>query len=728
MAESSSCEVCSKILNAFHSRDDTAVFLEYNLGDLIAVTNMPCPHSDSILELWQHVEKQRFSVQPGPRSVEISLNTTWGVEILFSSGGERQGSVYIDLVARDELGHPGTSTLFNWLWIDPSVLKSWYAACLHEHGPECQEPPRTESQPGIIAHPDWLIDVMDQCIVPFSSGTARYITLSYTWGNVQCLQNNSVNLKQLSEAGSLHPSQEPNVPRTVRDAIEITNYLGERYLWVDSLCIVQDNDDSVRRNLSIMHRIYSRSTLCLVAYAGTDANHGLRGIDGISVPRWAEQIDLDIACGERLSYFNKPRLHRADEGKTYNERGWTYQEFAFAKRRLIFTDGPLRWICKSTHYGEETRSGLKWDNWTPTMPSMKWMDTKFPCLFDMSTIARDYADRHFTFQGDALKAFLGIQSHLNLVFHGGLNYGHPEIFFDISLTWTANFGITRRIVPADVSPDQYNLPSWSWMGWRGCIGFVVDAEYDLHVPRRDGFTESITEWFAMRSPSTSDMRPVNCRWHHYKTLFQDDPSHVLDGWEAFIGESGSILYRVISDPRAHIDRNYSRYPVPIPSSAEATKPIEQLQFLFAKTTRGTFATRPLILPSFHSYAVGDFVELCSKSGEFAGFLRLHQYSEVDRFLALGTVELVAVVKGWTTDLDDFVLASQEQEKLMATTGLSPAPSRSYPYRSCKDKTRHNCYFVLCIKWESGVAKRQASGKVLAEVWERYQESVDLTLG
>lgn len=730
MADFPACQVCLKIMAIFKiatRKDD--VIIHHTLGKLSDVIGMPCPHSNSIRKLWEK-GKPHDMPAPEPWSVEIVY---FGLEpiIIRFFDSHRKFHHNVDLVANGDPEHLGTSILLDSRWIHSLLPRYWYSQCLDEHGSECDELNWMNLHPGTDADPDWLIDVMDQCIVPFSSDTGSYVTLSYTWGNVQCLQTTTGNLNRLREVGSICSHHVSNISQTVRDAIRITKYLGERYLWVDSLCIVQDDKDSLTKNLNSMHRIYANSALCLVAYAGTDANHGLRGLEGISAPRRIEQSTLDIAGGEKLSYFNNTRTpiypNTVGAGSTYDHPGWTYQEFIFAKRRLIFTDGPLRWICAKAKLGEETQDELDRDGWTYEMTRTYWVNDRLPSFDTLDRVISSYNTRHFTYQPDVLRAFLGIQNHLHGVFHGGLNYGHPEMFFDISLAWQAFLGVTRRSVSTGVSSEEDNLPSWSWMGWQGEFHFTLDAEHHSFGVN-DGFTEPVAEWFTMESPSPSlsNMRLVSCRWHHYKTRFESEPSQVLDGWEVYTAGSGSRLCRVVSNSGTE----GSKYPVPIPSSTEAIQPIEQRKFLFSKTSRCHFVTRPVVSSMFKIYNGTRLkVELWSTNGEFAGFLHLHQASEVGRFLALGTVELVAVAKGWTTDLDDFLhVAFQEQEEVMATQSLAAALEKISRLRTAKDKTRYKCYFVLCIHWENGVAKRQGSGKVFLDVWEKNQEPVDLILG
>lgn len=123
--------------------------------------------------------------------------------------------------------------------------------------------------------------------------------------------------------------------------------LGEKYIWVDSLCIVQDDEKMMSDTLGQMHMIYANCALCIVAKAGQDADFGLRGLKGISERRWSERIIFPLADGEKLrNYLHKQ--HEFDEpdkqehlipGRSYNERVWTFQEFLFARRRLMAT-GP----------------------------------------------------------------------------------------------------------------------------------------------------------------------------------------------------------------------------------------------------------------------------------------------------------------------------------------------------------------------------------------------------
>lgn len=745
-----------------HGLKEGAPYSNYILGTVAEVMDMPCPHAEWIRAWW---ETGRLDSADDPDLwglVAACDDGTRTVCFEFYLQGRTVFSRTCELVLRtDEPGHAGNARILHPQWIHPMVARSWYSKCLDEHGDHCHNPSWTKLQPRMMEYPKWLIDVGELCVVPFSPATTRYLTLSYTWGQVPCLKASVTNIERLRKSGSLSLNQSPGIPQTVRDAIRITEFLGERYLWVDSLCIIQDDEAAFSRDLNAMHLIYANSILCLVALAGTDANHGLRGIQGVSAAsRSIEQVTLDMDGGERLSHFKIPcPLRDRDDpdippspGTTYIERGWTYQEFAFAPRRLVFTDGPLRWRCQCVKWGEEQLHEFNFD-YLVQMPYTYWMQRRCPSLANLvGPVAREFNTRHFRFQGDTLRAFLGIQNYLNGLFLGGLKYGLPELFFDIALAWRPRRGnsrkMTRRVTQAETLRAEDCIPSWSWMSWQGDFEFIRDGEFDVFCSP-EGCVEPIADWFAAPTPMprSGEMRLIKCRWFEFKALAEDKTTPVPRGWiELEATRDGKPLRYRLEVPQeaglgvAENDPFFqSRYPVPIPSIDRVVEQPENLRFLFSRTTRAFLCRRQP--RSINHDAVQ--IDLYSSDGEAAGRLFPHQPADIESFLSFERVELVAVVKGWTTELHD--LTEPRNEKPSASGNISavlqhtpPGPSKTpleaqfedakRQRKAINELPRRSCYFVLCVMWQNGWATRQASGIVLAEVWERINEPVDLILG
>lgn len=751
------CRVCQKIMHAFRQRKSHPEYhREYKLGTVAQVMDMPCPHAEWIRAWWEcgrpdsADEPELWGLVAG---TGISTRT---VDFDFYLEGRTIFRRTCELVVRtDEPGHAGIARILDPHWIHPSVARSWYSRCLDEHGDRCNKPSWMKIRPERTAYPNWLVDVGDLCVVPFSTATTRYLTLSYTWGHVQGLRTTTKNIGSLKRSGSLHPNQSPGIPQTIYDAMRITQCLGERYLWVDSLCIIQDDQAAFYRDLNAMHLIYANSALCLVALAGTNGNHGLRGVEGVSAaPRSVEQAILDMAGGEKLSHFKSPRPLRdrseSDKprlsGTTYIERGWTYQEFTFAPRRLVFTDGPLRWACQCVKWGEELLHEIDFDHLIQ-MPYTFWMERRCPSLYYLvGVVASEFNERHFRFQGDAFRAFMGIQNYLNGLYLGGLNYGLPELFLDIALAWRPraadNWEMKRR-VPQDHSFDgQDYLPSWSWMSWQGDFEFLRDAEFDV-LWSPTGCVEPVSDWLAAPSPTPSpgQMRPIKCRWHEFKSLAKSNQYQVPQGWRDLSKVWHSSRYQMVQEDSLEAEDDnplfQSRYPIPIPSMNRVIEESGNLPFLFSTTTRAFLHPKQARFDKYNAARI----DLYSRDGEPAGNIQPHQSADIERFLSYERVELVAVAKGWTTELHDLAeLGKEKQSANDISPGVRHKPRRpsTTPFEleleddDIRFQTmflpRMPCYFVLCVMWQNGWATRQASGTVLADIWDRIHEPVDLVLG
>lgn len=152
--------------------------------------------------------------------------------------------------------------------IDLRMVRDWKTSCDTEHGATCKASRLTGPQ-----HKVRFIDVQKCCIVS-DYLNSDYMALSYVWGAIGRQILTLENEAELSEPGSLQ--HEWMIPRTISDTIQLVRSLGVRYLWVDSLCVMEHVGDK-RRQLPLMGEIYARAQLVVLATAGTDANAGLPG-------------------------------------------------------------------------------------------------------------------------------------------------------------------------------------------------------------------------------------------------------------------------------------------------------------------------------------------------------------------------------------------------------------------------------------------------------------------
>ncbi|CAH0004397.1 unnamed protein product [Clonostachys byssicola] len=162
------------------------------------------------------------------------------------------------------------------------------------------------------------IDFGKHCLVEVCE-FSRYVTLSYVWGSVPSLRLSRANRYRLMQPGAMRQAWHL-IPKTIQDAITTTQVIGERYLWVDSLCLMQNDPEDLQDGTGVMDLIYEQSILCIIAAGGKDANAGLRGVGPGS--RGTSQTTIaEIKPGLRLAVYTDPCYLLKDT--VYDSRAWT---------------------------------------------------------------------------------------------------------------------------------------------------------------------------------------------------------------------------------------------------------------------------------------------------------------------------------------------------------------------------------------------------------------------
>ncbi|KAJ9608996.1 hypothetical protein H2200_006767 [Cladophialophora chaetospira] len=193
------------------------------------------------------------------------------------------------------------------------MIDEWIKTCEGTHGGGCQDIWR----PGKVPQ-EWeifLIDVQDRCLVKRAVGALRYYALSYVRGDSVIPATTKANVEQHMVKGAF---SDP-FPATIEDAIQLVQKLGERYLWVDSLCIIQDDLASKDSDIRRVDSIYSNGAATIVALAGRNADAGLPGIrpgtrppQRLEVPQLHERfVGPDPKVIRQLDYLaqNDPVQH-----------------------------------------------------------------------------------------------------------------------------------------------------------------------------------------------------------------------------------------------------------------------------------------------------------------------------------------------------------------------------------------------------------------------------------
>ena len=382
--------------------------------------------------------------------------------------------------------------------IDTLRIRRWIEYCDKFHE-KCR--PHLHGAPQSEVMPAFLIDVKQLCIVPCPSTQTKYATLSYVWGQVTgTIESKHSNLQNLCRHNSLSSEEFGSlIPRTIRDAIKLCQLIGIDFLWVDRLCIVQDDKNMVHDQIGAMGKIFKNSYLTIICADGEDVHHGLPGVDDTS-RKHEPALTLRFSSSIQFSVLK----YKESETSPHHQRAWTFQERMLSPRTLVFHDKTVYWECLSCSIqetcsadddGEHGFSSTQWmrggshTGRTQEFPafaipeSLVLSERPIPDLKVYWDLVRGYSKRSLSYQSDAEKAFGAVIQDFSRAFDGGFFYGIPTLIFDYCLFWS--------FAPGSVPKRRREFPSWSWLGWETEVllnPFRIDPE-DVWKPSKDYFPE-----------------------------------------------------------------------------------------------------------------------------------------------------------------------------------------------------------------------------------------------
>jgi hypothetical protein len=180
-------------------------------------------------------------------------------------------------------------------------------ACFAEHS-QCQDSDSTG-----LPQRFRVIDVAKRCLTETSR--SGFAALSYVWGQNanQSMLTCKNNIEELSVPGSLSSDR---LPQTLEDAMRVCEQLQERYLWIDRLCIIQDDTEDKARQINVMDKIFSAARFVIVAAYGDGVDFG---ISGISRPRPKTQMSVDLPA---ITITNHVHDNDSDRLAVWQTRAW----------------------------------------------------------------------------------------------------------------------------------------------------------------------------------------------------------------------------------------------------------------------------------------------------------------------------------------------------------------------------------------------------------------------
>lgn len=272
--------------------------------------------------------------------------------------------------------------------------------------------------------------------------SGRYCALSHCWGpeDKRPLRTNRSNYQ-----GHLASIPWDDLPPLFQDAITLTKSIGISYLWIDSLCILQDDRQDWLEESKKMALVYHRATLVIAAVDSEDSTQRLSKAQRpeplvLRVPYSVHEMPVQGSYNIAPSIFMKKGVQGP-----LRERAWAFQEFYLARRKVLFTSEGLGWACVDCQAQERAAKGDE----IHLYETLNWL-----------TCLEYYSAMQLTFPSDRLTALLGIVAQMG--------ESRNDRFVSELGVWEdhlANQLLWKDLTTTD--EDLPDLPSWSWAATGG---------------------------------------------------------------------------------------------------------------------------------------------------------------------------------------------------------------------------------------------------------------------
>ncbi|KAL2670211.1 hypothetical protein Neosp_014678 [[Neocosmospora] mangrovei] len=685
------CEWCDKIFfdpeTLYYLFWETREITHYSLGPGSRVQNSSCPFCLLVAQTFYGGHKTLAEIE----DVEVSWQETVPGRRAFQVWGSRDDT-YIAFATESAPGDasrrpsaPRGTRLSYYVegttkpMIDIHRILSWISSCDELHRDKCSPPATLSFHNAYPRLPIMrFIDVNANCIVETTS-LSQYIALSYVWGAVPSIRLTKANRSPLLKPGSLEKLIDL-VPWTIRDAIVLVRNLGCRYLWVDALCLVQNDEEDLIRGVNAMDLIYERAWLTIVASCGYNANFRLPGVQ--EGTRKACTNTVEVTPGTKLGVITE--LDELLIGTIYETRAWTFQERLLSHRTLYFVDEQLFYRCRGAdqaeHYADIPAQNEEYPAVSATAALSQAILLHNPPA-DYRHMLFHYSRRLLTNQNDAPRAMAGIMRRFAEALCCEFFQGIPVAFFDYFLVFQPFYSFLNR---------RSTMPSYSWTGWQGSVTFHATSPelYDIGIPT--GYLQLEPEY--------------DEEWLDKAT------------WVIWYKRSPSGVTSLVWDPSANTDpagetsgyRNWSLFNdggrrVPLGIDPTQTAPSQALWF----------SREPPPYPMLQFWTMSVFYNITDVDvfngvadiedchGEKCGRVGLDAFEDLEYFDFTRSFQFILLSECWAPKsvIEETLAEEQDEDD-------NNAPEEDLKY-----------YNALLIEWQGGIAERRGFAVILQDAVE-----------
>ena len=316
-----------------------------------------------------------------------------------------------------------------------------------------------------------------------------YASLSHCWG--------ASRIKTL-ERGSLESMKEEilvnELPKTFRDTIVVCRALNIRYVWIDSLCIIQDSYDDWQYEAQKMFDVYSNAYVTIAATSASNGQMGLfRERDSQAVGSEPLHFEEAILKGQWRLLDRNQWPESIDEA-VLNTRAWVVQERLLSSRIIHFGSDQVFWDCGSLAACELHPHGVL--NWSTSYSGgvinsqeasalMRNLRSDEQLLKYWGRVVEMYSASHLTFQKDKIIALSGMVEHMQHILQDEFCAGLWRRRIEMQLAWYSDQDSSGRR-----RSDPLRAPTWSWLSMSTPVKYTdIDGYRGYDIIERAAVTE-----------------------------------------------------------------------------------------------------------------------------------------------------------------------------------------------------------------------------------------------
>ncbi|CAH0025265.1 unnamed protein product [Clonostachys rhizophaga] len=367
------------------------------------------------------------------------------------------------------------------LWDEPNdpieLAKTWLLNCIESH--ETCRLKKTSAPSRLVPIANNIVKLVE---TELWDEMPQYATLSYCWGRIPFVKLTKETLPTF-----LNEITFESLPKTFQDAIEVARRLGLSFMWIDALCIIQDDEDHSdwRQESGRMKSIYSGSHVTISASSATDVS---QGFFPSSSPKYSGGFIAQVQAEEftRVQNFHSTTVHEDSTVDTHlGGRSWAFQEKLLSPRTIHIGDHGVYWECQTSVKSQFLPEGF------PGMLPRSRLVCSEKEEWDWREIVNIYSKTSRTYESDILPALSGIAARQHDITGDKYLAGLWKNDLLSMLPW---FTFSPASV---VKRPAWRAPTWSWASVEGpCIISYMIADTDLKPQARllDAWTKTVDDY------------------------------------------------------------------------------------------------------------------------------------------------------------------------------------------------------------------------------------------